>query len=276
MSGSMTPWLDVKDTMYEMRRWLCNKEPFLHIRYNDGEWNAMFNLKPTSNTTSGEHHYTKSICTALFNTFEELAKEILTKDASHILVGATWQIEINLDSAQAFDAHIKSKPGLLRKTRWCAGDVWYTTADEVAQTVDSKGTIELIDELRTGGHRVILVCNQLVKKAAHCLGAAETILIPQVDAWKEAQQILWKCQDEADQPGTVFVWCGGFPVKPISWEIYKQFPKCSHIDLGHLFDGVFDHYNRGWLQRAESEPPFYSHWRYLQQTFKPYVLGFIL
>ena len=274
MSSPDTYGLSVRDTMTEMQNWLIKKEPFLHIRYNDGEWNAMFHLRSPKQTTSEEHHYTKNVCDALFNTFEELADEIVLKDSSHILVGATWQIEYNLESSQVFDRYVKSKPGLLGKMRWCAGDVWYTTADEVNQTVDSKGTIELIDELRTGGHRVVLVCNQTVKKAAHCLGAVETILIPQQDAFCEYQQTLWKCQDEADQP-TVFVWCAGFLAKPISWQIHKEFPQCSHIDLGHLFDGVFNLNNRGWLQRAESEAPHWSHWRYLQNTFKPYVLGFI-
>lgn len=272
---SDTKWLTVRETMEQMIDWLKKKEPFFHTRYNDGEWLSMFHMKSPSDSTSEEHHFTADVGNALFTTFEELSGEITKKDHGHILIGSNWYLRDELPPAKRFHTHISGKQGFVDKVLWCLGDVWYTTADERAQTVDSKGTIELIDELRTGDHRVVFVSNQIVKEAKFSLGAEKNILIPQIDAYREYQQILWKCEDLAEDEPTIFVWCGGFPVKSWSYEIWKKFPDCSHIDLGSLFDGVFEHYNRGWLERKESEPPHWSHWRYLQNTFKPYVRSFI-
>lgn len=258
--------LDVREYLKQVVWWLRADEPFFHTRYNDGEWCAMFNLRKAEQS-NGEHHYTPELCSTLMQTFEELTDKILD-DPSHILLGSARWLCPGISGIQEFDKYIRSKPGLLERARWTTGEVWWEYPNEVNRNVDDKGLIALFDELRMGNHHVVLVSNDGIRDACHCMGA-DFVRTPPKESWKQVDQILGACSEHV-RPGTVFVWCLGFPGKILSWNLWKDYPTTSHLDLGHLFEGICGNPCREWLKQKIG-----PHYAYQDRVLKPYVFSFV-
>jgi hypothetical protein len=258
--------LDVRGYLQQILWWLRADEPFFHTRWNDGEWCAMFNLR-TPDQTNGAHHYVPELCTAMLQTFNELADAIVD-DPSHILLGTARWICPGIAGLQEFDKYIRDNYLLMQRCRWTTGEVWWEYPDEVNQSVTDKGLIAMFDELRTDGHHVVLVSNEFVRDARYCMGA-DFICTPPQESWQAAERILAECKERAT-PGTVFVWCLGFPGKVLSWQLWKEFPDTSHMDLGHLFEGICGNPCREWL-RLKTGP----HYEYQERVLKPYVFSFV-
>lgn len=258
--------LDVREYLQQVLWWLRAEEPFFHTRYNDGEWCAMFNLR-TTEQTNGEHHYTSDLCSTLIQTFEELTDAILD-DPSHILLGSARWLCPGISGIEEFDKYIRRKPGLLESARWTTGEVWWEYPNEVNRNVTDKGLIAMFDELRMGGHHAVLVSNEGIRDACYCMGAG-FVRTPPKDAWKQVDQILADCE-EILRPDTVFIWCLGFPGKILSWKLWKKHPDTSHLDMGHLFEGICGNPVREWLKQKVG-----PHYTYQEKVLRPYVFSFV-
>lgn len=271
-------YFNVQQTYDQVMVWLRKRNPFFHTRYNDGEWIAMFRLLPKTSRCD-RHQYTHGIGIALKHTHDQIVENILSGNGFNILLGSNWQLANNYQlancGAERFDQYIRSHPGLLEKAQWCSGDGWYTTQEEVNAGVDDlpddKGLLALFDELRNG-HDTVLVSNRRIVQACYCIGA-RSVVIPELDGWKEHQRILDDCL-QTGSSRSVYVWCAGFPGKVLSWRIWQKRPNTSHFDLGHVLDGVFGVGIANWLRRTGTDP-HQAHRRFLVDHIAPYVKGFI-
>jgi len=251
--------------------------PFYHTRYNDGECLSMFRMMPVSATTSGEHHYTPEISKALMATFTAIAQASKDTHVPAAIAVGTYCFDTRKHNALADIAAAKLKGlidelGVRGVIQWAASDLWYSTEAEHLGTCIADELLEFIEAIRKASktQRAFLVCNSKVSDACHCLGA-EAITIPQRDAWTSSQETMLVLERQLyAYPESIVVWCGGFPAKVWSWDLWRKYPGSTHIDAGHLFDGAFSLNSRAWLQREKG-----AHWNFYQNVFIPYVKGYI-
>ena len=132
-------------------------------------------------------------------------------------------------------------------------------------------TIRLLEWLGQSGKAVVLVTCDSLKDAAKCLDYAPVILSPEEDSWTHRDSIKLAGEFFAGE-GFTFVWCAGAGLKPTAWQLWREFPQSSHIDLGHLFNGAFGMTDYGWLQRRDG--PWWE--PYMRAGgFKDWVRGFL-
>lgn len=262
-------YFDVFQQLYQMTKWLEEKQPFCHLRFNDGEANGMFRLVPETATTSGEHRHMRDLGDALLRTLNgiiDFAKEKRGSDV-RMLIGSDWIRDSSNNALRVLRNYLIER-GAVKDISWANSDLWYSTVFEAQNICALFELIALCDELRTNNHNVILVGKKLIEKARYLIGA-RMLLIPEVDCWNDRVRIFNMCQEFAKEKAT-FVWCAGLPGKVWGWSIWSQHPDTTHIDAGHLFDGVFGFRNRMWLGRESGE-----HYRKYEEFFAPYLRSFI-
>ncbi len=251
--------LSIGETLERMQTLLERRIPFVRIRYGDGEAKTMLHLVGEGATTSGEHHCFRDLGKALLLAFDEM------RAADGVLLGACPYPENSYPELDAMIDHMGKHPTAGTPV-WASGDAWYTTEGEVKGEVAD--VVALLETIRHDTRVKVLACNPTVAEARHCLGAHH-LWLPQRDAWLAREGVLRAAGSLAEQ-GAVFVWCGGIACKPWMWDLFKEFPLSTHIDMGHLFDGVFGHRNRGWLTYPDGH-----HLRYLRDVLIPHVRRFV-
>ena len=254
--------MNIPEYLEQLRQWVEAKEPFYHVRYNDGESLAMY--RQGKRKGCPRHVYTPEISAALKFTLDRIVRS----SRPNILLGS------NCDRFKYIDRGLLAT-FLGKYPHLCLvvpGDSWYTTEEEVTnEPLTDKGLIGLIDTVRQNG-KVVLVTNSLLQDAKYCLGAT-WVEVPPVDGWQEHDRVLSDCFLQGGKD-SIYIWCAGFPGKVLSWQVWDKRPQTSHIDLGSLFDCVFHVGIANWMLRKGKEP-HQLHRQYVEKVIEPYVKSFI-
>ncbi len=236
-------------------------EPFTHLRWNDGEAKTMLGLVGEDATTSHEHHCYKDLGERLLSSFTEMCQESRNTCMSVGSYICDEPYSLYADELLAYVAEKKLAEGV----PWATGDVWYSR-DELVSADLIKGLLQAVRE--SGRWRdVVLVSNSTVEPARWCLKSFY-VEVPKVNAWETREQVRSRLL-QYDGDNTLFVWCSGLPGKVWAWELHKVYPGTSHLDLGHLFDGVYGLENRAWQKRKAG-----LHYREYTDIFAPWVRSF--
>jgi hypothetical protein len=235
------------------------RQPFYHSRWNDGEARAM-TLPGESQANCDGHRYFADMGEALKRTFVEILD--YANVSSNILVGTMLDTDPEHPTCDILRDVADDASSNLHDVRFTVGEFWLRETGPAPV-----GMCALLDALHESKRMTVLIGNNAIRPARHCMGA-EFVAVPAVDAWLHRDRIERTCKDVGDY--ATFVWCCGFVGKVVSWEIFKEFPNTTHIDAGHTFDGVFGNLSREWMRRGDSEQ-----WVHYRDVFGPYVKGFI-
>lgn len=240
--------------------WLIDRlehgRPFFNLRFNDGEQILIFKILPETYIMSDSTRVFHDQGAALEVMLREMAAG--TSHPDDLLLGCSWWCEPD-DLCHRF-VELLDSLDMLERFRWCHPHYF------LPAVVD--GTVfRLLDVLRKA-QNVVLVTNDQFAGARHCLGA-DLVLAPRSNSWLARSAVYEACVPYAREERT-FVWCAGGGVKPAAWNLYRAFPRTSHLDLGHLFDGVFGVEERSWLK----DPGSPYHAAYFG-GFMPYVRRFV-
>lgn len=238
-------------------RWMCDRlragKPFCHLRFNDGEAQAM-GLVEGGDANCDGHRYFPDMGRALRDVMCGMM------DDADALLGTIMQTDPTHPTAVAIGDMVRT--GKSKRCRTTVGEFWCQE-----ERVEGWGELqELFKLLRD--RPTVLVCNLHNRNARRCLDA-ECINVPEVDAWKDGRRVIADLLDltEASWDPT-FVWACGFPGKVWAWMLKTLIPGSTHIDVGHTFDGVYGRKSREWMKRDSEMSRFYF------GTFAPWVRSF--
>ncbi len=238
--------------------WLLERvetsQPFFNMRWNDGEQLHVFDVQPEGYMMSDATHVYREMGTMLSGVLLKMS----LADPTNLLLGCGWFSEPD-DLCLRF-ANLLNWLRMRERFNWCHPHYFL-------EAINDGGMIRLIDALRAKD-KTVLVTNDLLADAAHCLDAV-VVQAPRSDSWLDKKRIYQECKWWATE-GSTFVWCAGAGVKPTAWRLFQEFPQSSHLDWGHLFDGVFGIKERSWLINGDG--PWYA--KYFAE-FAPYVRRFI-
>ncbi len=238
---------------------LSGRSPFFSVRYNDGEMMMMYKTVPEGKMLGTE----ANLAPANYQLGAEL-RDMLHAMAEpagwEILIGCSWNTPRADKLCQKFEAEVDYWD--MRDFNWC-NEHW-----PLDGVVDGS-TQGMIDNLRASGN-VVLVTNERLADARHCLGA-KLVQVPMHDSWSDRSRIFKECAAHAQADESCkFIWAAGCGLKPTAWRLFWDFPRTSHVDIGHLFNGVFGLRDYGWMKSGSGPwyDPYFS-------RFAPYVRGFI-
>lgn len=221
------------------------KRPFFAVRINDGEMIQMYRTRPEGSLLGTVVnpvwcHYDCG------NAYREMLADMAnlsSAERDNVLIGCSWNTDRADEMGRGPFAEDIAYFGL-EDANWCH-EHW------PLEGVIDGSTIRLLEEARK--HSVVLVTCKELAVAANCLndyGSASLILSPSVDSWLHAAAVEQTAVPLA-QRGCVFLWAGGCGLKPTAWELWREYPTSSHIDIGHLFNGAFGLRDYGWLERGD-------------------------
>lgn len=230
------------------------RRPFFSMRYNDGEHILMFRVKPdgflAGDATHLHHRHGDEI--------RQVLVEMSKSNPDDLLLGCSW----HTDREDALNNRFEALIGELGMT-----DFNWTGGHWPLDGVPGGNTRRMLEETPLN---TCLVTNGSLLAAAKCMSAGH-IEVPASDSWAAVSETERTCRWLLKVfPQTVFVWAAGHGLKPVAWQLWKEFPQSSHVDVGHLFDGCFGLKNRGWLERGDG--PWYKPY---MEEFAPWVRSFV-
>lgn len=258
--------LDCGETLREMTARVWAGRPFLHARYNDGEFRAMFDRTYwEKDVNSDGHRYYPALGDALRESFAWTVRESAQTRGEAALVGSYMFNDYEHDAVPFATDFVRTERLPYLEAKWVTGEFWHPDPSGPAYFDD---LYELVLALR--GRPTLLVANGKLAGARHCMGAAY-VEIPERAAWHATADVLADCLQHcvADRDAA-FVWCAGMPGKVWARRIYGEFPTTTHVDAGHVFDGAFGLRNREWQQRAAG-----PHYELCRDEFWPWVRSFV-
>ncbi len=248
------------ECLSELEGWVRAGRPFCSLRLTDGELWAMFRYRPPTDRTADGNAMSVELGDAIRDTIRGFAEAVLADPDAAIQFGTT--AHQHPDETTRWLMGYASSLGIADKLRWINGH------DMLDGIVDgsTKVLMQSLSDYRGG--QIVLCCDDAVKEACHCLRASY-YLIPKPDSWLYRSQVLQYCRPLAKE-GYTFVWCCGMGMKPVAWQLFREFPQSSHLDAGHIWDGVFGIESREWLRNKEE--PWYTPYF---DSFAPWVRSFM-
>lgn len=222
------------ETLDCLTDWLVREEPFCHLRVANGEFMSIFRR---DGDNGGEHDYLGATVGA---DLHQMLVEIANQHPHHgrLLVGGIWE-------DPAFTRAWLEWHEQFARIPWVPCQVF------VNGIIDRR-TMRWMRALAARGQSVILVVNDIVAKAAVGLGARVVVEIPRANSFAHRASIEERLR-AAIRPSDVVVYCGGFGVKSLIWRMWRSYPRTSHVDMGHFFDGAFGVRSRSWLAGTPDE-----------------------
>lgn len=230
--------------------------PFFATRINDGEMIQMFKTQPEGKelgTKANVAWCRHELGDALMRMLEEIAVHY----RDNVLIGCSWNTERADDLCKLFESKVDRLH--MRDYCWCH-EHW------PLEGVADGSTVRLLEKLRKDRRVVLVTCKEL-EDAGVVLGCP-VIMAPSADSWLGREEVHRTAEYFAKE-GYTFCWCAGAGLKPTAWQLWKEYPQTSHIDLGHLFNGALGLADYSWLQRKDGWYENYMTW------FVPYVRRFL-
>ncbi len=253
------------DNLQEMLGWLRDRKPFCHLRVNDGEALCLLQKrKPTERNNCG-HLYMEDLAAELRGMIQEMHALVRVQPELRLRIGSYWMTQgSNLDEAAKGLVEYLGKA--MEYFPWCG-------SDDFVKGLLGDEPYHIFDLIRqravTDAQPTYLIGNPGIANGRFMLGA-KFLPIPRIDCWNATESIMADCEGPASQ-GATFAWCCGMS-KPWIWNLWRRHPRTTHIDLGHLFDGVFGDLSRAWLRRQNPQEPL---WVAYRDRFSPYCRSFI-
>lgn len=225
---------------------LRDRVPFFSIRFNDGEMQMMYRSVPEGKVLGTDANPCRAnyeLGDAMGNTLYDISK---SPDRENVLIGCSWGTDRADDLGRGpFDRDVKAMN--LEGANW-------TDEHWPLDGVTDGSTVRMIEQLAEGPQPVLLVTCPKLAQAARCFGPCAYLTVSPEDSWGDREEVYEACRGFAE-PGAVFVWAAGCGLKPTAWRLWREFPRSSHLDIGHLFNGAFGLRDYGWLQRQDG--PWY-------------------
>ena len=236
------------------------KKPLFSIRINDGEMTQMFRAVPEGKelgTVVNPAWANWELGDALNMMLLQMA---VGADLDAILIGCSWNTpRVDALGMGKFGPMVRAC-GLADSANWCH-EHW------PLEGVIDGSTVRLLEHLKRGRKTVLVTCRRLAD-AAHCL-RCPLIKAPDEDSW-HGREGVYRTAKVFASSGYTFLWCAGGGLKPTAWQLFKEFPQSSHIDVGHLFNGAMGLTDYGWLQRRDG--PWYEPY-FAPGGFRDWIVG---
>lgn len=234
-----------------MRDRVKARQPFCHLRFNDGEAIAMGLLGEPEGANCDGHRYFPDMGRALTTTLMAASDD----DTGEVLLGSIIETDRDHQAAKALAVLIPSTCLTTVGEFWCQEE-----------------KVEGWDELRElfGAIRdrpSLLISNSNNRMAKKCLNSG-FLEVPAVDAWSRGRRVVEDSLHRMYGDEPVYIWACGFPGKVWAWMLRTLIPGSTHIDIGHTFDGVYGNKSREWMKRDSEMSRFYFN------TFAPWVRSF--
>ncbi len=243
MSSTLNPKLinqiDTSRQLQLITNWIIRGEPFIHTRYNDGEFDCMFSLLPEERVNCDGSHFYRSAGDALRESFLDIWRYLQDKVATfqNVIIGSQVCCDPEHSGPQAFMAWLSTHCLGWESLPWGPSDWW-----AYPQGVDEDNMIPLLNEVRRLDSPAVFVSCQENAAVADAL-EADFVSVPRVDAWRSRERILEDCMRFGKR---LFIWSAGWTGKPLAWQLFRK-NDSSHIDAGSFFDGVFYRPSRDWM-----------------------------
>ncbi len=247
-----------KDGIRQLTQWVDDGLPFFHSRWNDGEMILLNQTRKPDYVSADGSRMHADIGPNLRRMLGELSDLLTTEPDARVQIGSSCWQHPDADS-ELFLADIQ-KLDLVRRVRWANGH-------DLVDGLVTGETLNLLQALRESNRPIAYVSKHDNLQAIYCLRAA-FVEIPPIDWWLRRYEIIPACGQMA-KSGFTFVWSAG-NAKSVSWDIWRRHPQSSHLDFGHIFDGLCGARTREWMRNEEA--PW---WRPYQDQFLPYVRSFV-
>ena len=234
-----------KPTIMTLIGWLKDELPCAHIRFADGEYNAITGLIDKRFTNCDGHNYFIDMGIELKRVLYEISKT----NRSRLQVGGYWN---------ETTYPILEKMGVMDNIKWVPSQCFVSS-------IITMLSLDVLRAIRDSKYPKIFIANQKVQKAAQCLNASY-VSIAEKNSWLDTPRIEKFC--ETVNPNTIFIWCAGMPSKVWAWDTWSLLPNTTHLDMGHFFDGAFNVYSRSWLEDRNNE-----RWRCYAKYYIPFIKG---
>lgn len=224
---------------------LAAGEPFCHLRFADGEFNAITGNFDAGQSNADGHPYTDDLGAALAAVLQSVARNA----DSRVVMGGDW-------SASQLHRTWLEDHELLDRIRWVPSQVFVTG-------VGSLRSLQFVAKLASLGKagRLRLVGNRRVAGAC----GSKLIEVPLSSSWNAVKDVEDRVLALPDR--SVILYCAGMPAKIMCHNGWASRPDCTHVDMGHFFDRAYGINSRAWHDDAEPRAQAYD------RHFTPVILG---
>jgi len=199
------------------------------VRYNDGEWNAIFQRHGEN---CDGHEYYPDMGRALIESLQP-------------------------DPTNGY--HVGICPGLLKPREWWASRrviEFLAARPDLAlcnslmlQSASQRGDLgRLFDALR--GKRIVFVGNAGMRGIAERIELADFVEVPERNCWTAGAEIAGRITFAAIEPGIVMLACG-MPAKVWARQAWRDGGAASLLDVGSVLDPYCGRLTRNYMRRGE-------------------------
>ncbi len=216
---------------------LHTNTPFYTIRINDGEMLCMYRLRPEGErlgTDANPAYVRYGLGDDLRNTLQQIGQH----PPDNTLIGCSWNTP-RQDSMGAGPFNTDVTNYNLKAHNW-ADEHWPLDGTTNGSTIRLLTTIRALPQWP-----VLVTCPRLAGIAK--ILNTNYIQCPASDSYIARDSIYEQCQFYARQGSPTFLWCAGGGLKPTAYKLFANYPRTTHIDLGHLFNGYYGIHDYGWL-----------------------------
>lgn len=199
-------------------------KPFTFIRFQSGEWHAVFGLRIGKQTGGGQVYY-KSLCLDIKNTLERLASE--PHENCWIGIHPDCQRPLLEKGILDFFSRHNFPPPL----------VW---SDFLDKSVRDRSIETLFQCLQNQNKPIVVVSHPKNKTYLHPhIPFCDYIEVPYLDCWLHREEIYKSlektCQNNEEQ--CIFIFAAGLACKPWLYTLWKTYgQKHTFLDLGSVLD----------------------------------------
>lgn len=228
-----------------MIHWMKFNQPFVHLRWADGELNSLCGVKWTN--ADGQNTECETLGAALSSVLFEAAFPALNHS---VFFGVDW-------TGQPERLKYLSDRGYLDTIRWCPSQVF-------VNGLPSGVTMEFFRVVRNWKGNRFIVGNASVVNSVPGLECAP-IAVSRNNAWGDYPIVRRKLLDLI-RPGDLVLYAAGMTSNVLGWNLFRDVPGTTHIDIGCVLDGAAGIKSRGW-QEHDDDP----RWIAFQDRYIPFL-----
>lgn len=213
-----------------------NRRPCFAVRINDGEMMQMYRTRPEGEllgTSENPAPCRWDLGTAL----REIVYGMCGRD--DCLIGCSRGTERADKLCELFDLDLAAQP-IIESYNW-AHEHW-----PLEGACD--GSMRRLIEAAQEAGPACLVTSEKLAAAGKLFD--RVFLIPGEDSWAARHEVHHSLALLAARDMTFF-WAAGAGLKPTAWRLWREFPRTTHVDVGHVFNGALGLRDYGWLQRKD-------------------------
>lgn len=215
-----------------LTHWVGGGVPYFLGRYADGEFDAMAGRVGTQGDGSLR---TREIGAELSRVLREVGAFLVCNPTAPILVGGDWG-------------------GCDRRRNLAAvhfGRVPWVPNQPLVNGIVSGEVLGFFRAMVSRRERIFLIGNTTLRPVAAPLSAT-LVEIPARDSFSARQAVYSRLRDQM-QSGDIALYCAGMPSAVFAWDMWREIPGTTHMDVGHFFDGAVGVTSRIWLADEGNE-----------------------